>query len=421
MGVVKRVVQPLVAGRTWRAMIHLCLHLVVDLVLWILFVTLVAVSAGLAITVVVGIPLLALTFASSSVGARVQRWRHNELLDAGIPTAPPADRSGSLWRRARRHVGRGRTWREIVHHLVAPLLGLFTAPLALAAWCVPLALVLVPLADAALPAGRRADTWLFTIEGAGAQVGAVVAGVLLLVAAPWVVRGLVVPERALAVGLLGPGPHEALVARVDQLETTRAAAMDAVALERQRIERNLHDGAQQRLVAVAMGLGMAKEKLDDDPETAKALVAEAHEEAKRAIAELRDLARGIHPAVLTDRGLDAAISAVAARCPVPVDVRVDVPVRPSATVEGTAYFVVSELLTNVAKHSGATHAWVAVVRYPDRIVVDVRDDGIGGADVARGSGLAGLRDRVAAADGTFVVSSPPGGPTVVQVVVPCGS
>jgi signal transduction histidine kinase len=170
-----------------------------------------------------------------------------------------------------------------------------------------------------------------------------------------------------------------------------------------------------------MDLGRAKDKLDTDPERAKELVDEAHEEAKRAITEVRDLARGIHPAVLTDRGLDAALSALAARSSVPVDVRVDVAVRPPASVEAAAYFVVSEALANVAKHAGATRASVTVRRTGDRLTVQVQDDGVGGASMERGSGLAGLRDRVGALDGALHVLSPDGGPTVLMAEIPCAS
>lgn len=417
----RRLLRPLVDGRTWRATVHLLAHLWLDLALWAAFLILVVLSVGLAVTVVLAVPLVLLLFASSRFGARLQRWRYNTLADTTLAQPAPLDRSGSWWRRTRRYLGRGLTWREIAHHLVAPLLGVVTGVATLVAWSLPLSLLASPVVLAALGDDRRADLLAGSVtDGRGSLVLAAV-GLVLLVAAPWIVRGLMIPDRALATALLGPSQADLLSARVDHLQATRAAALDAVALERQRIERDLHDGAQQRLVAVAMGLGMAKEKLDDDPVRARELVTEAHEEAKRAIAELRDLARGIHPAVLTDRGLDAAVSALAARSPVPVDVRVAVSPRPHATVEGTAYFVVSELLTNVAKHSGAAHAWVAIVRHGDRLVVDVRDDGIGGADVSRGRGLAGLRDRVAAVDGSFVVSSPPGGPTVIQVVLPCGS
>jgi signal transduction histidine kinase len=170
-----------------------------------------------------------------------------------------------------------------------------------------------------------------------------------------------------------------------------------------------------------MNLGRAKEKLDSDPEGAKDLVAQAHQEAKDSIAALREVVRGVHPAVLTDRGLDAALSALAARSPVPVSLDVDVPQRPSPTVEAIAYFVVSEALTNVAKHSGASRAAVHVEREGDRLLVSVSDDGSGGATEAADGGLAGLRDRVRAVDGTFRLRSSPTGGTTVTVEVPCAS
>src|SRR5690606_34683118 len=188
--------------------------------------------------------------------------------------------------------------------------------------------------------------------------------------------------------LLAPRPADELGARVTQLETSRAAAVDSAETERRRIERDLHDGAQQRLVALAMDLGAARERLEaEDPEAGRRLVADAHEEAKAALREIRDLVRGIHPVILEDRGLDAALSAVVARSPVPVALNVDVASRPSPAVESAAYFVVTEALTNVARHAAATSATVAIERAGDRLVIEVRDDGIGGADPARGTGL----------------------------------
>jgi len=221
--------------------------------------------------------------------------------------------------------------------------------------------------------------------------------------------------------LLGPGRVEQLDERVAELTESRSRVVDAVEVDRQRIERDLHDGAQQRLVALAMDLGRAQDKFDSDPEGARALVADAHREAKQALVELRDLARGIHPAVLTDRGLDAALSAVAARSPVPVKLQVDVPRRPDATIEGIAYFVVCEALTNVAKHAGARRAVVTVVRRGERLLVEITDDGHGGADTNAGTGLGGLRDRVEGVDGWLHVSSPPGGPTTILAELPCAS
>jgi signal transduction histidine kinase len=212
---------------------------------------------------------------------------------------------------------------------------------------------------------------------------------------------------------------------------------------RRRVVRDLHDGAQQRLVSLAMALGMARQKLEKGspggvakgPETARAaeLVGEAHEEAKLALAEIRDLIRGIHPAVLTDRGLDAAISALAGRSPVPTSVEVELDERPPEAVEITAYFVIAEALANVAKHSGASQARISVRRQRDTgdgelsgdsledlLVVEVEDDGGGGADPA-GAGLAGLADRVIVLDGCLTVESPSGGPTRVRAEIPWGS
>jgi len=194
--------------------------------------------------------------------------------------------------------------------------------------------------------------------------------------------------------------------------------VDTAAADLRRIERDLHDGAQARLVALAMDLGLAKEKLLEDPEAAAQMVGEAHGEVKIALQELRDLARGIHPAILTDRGLDAALSSVASRCTVPVAVTVDLPARPAEAIEGIAYFTVSELLQNVSKHSGARHASVDLWRTDDRLMIQVRDDGRGGADASNGSGLAGLAERLGSVDGLFVVSSPAGGPTAITAELP---
>jgi signal transduction histidine kinase len=213
----------------------------------------------------------------------------------------------------------------------------------------------------------------------------------------------------------------ALSNRVDELRARREQLVEVVEAERRRIERDLHDGAQQRLVALAMNLGMAKDKFDRDPTAARALLDEAHADAKQAMVELRNLARGIHPAVLSDRGLDAALSSLAGRAPVPVAVTVSVPERPPAAIETTAYFVVAEALTNIAKHAGATRAAVNVARQNGHLKVEVTDDGVGGADATRGTGLAGLVDRVTAVDGTVRLSSPVGGPTILTVELPCAS
>jgi len=208
--------------------------------------------------------------------------------------------------------------------------------------------------------------------------------------------------------------------RIEVLATTRAGAVDVQETELRRIERDLHDGAQARLVALGMNLGLAEQKLAGDPEAARDLVAEARAGVEQALRELRDLARGVHPPVLTDRGLGAAVASLAHASAVPVVVEEDVPERPPAVVETAAYFVVAEAMANAAKHAKATQITVRIARDADRLVVEVTDDGRGGADLA-GSGLVGLRRRVEALDGTLAVTSPSGGGTVLRAELPCES
>jgi signal transduction histidine kinase len=237
-------------------------------------------------------------------------------------------------------------------------------------------------------------------------------GLLLLLAAPWVARGLVQPDRLLARALLGP-------TRASLLRQARARAMDDSAARLRRIERDLHDGAQTQLVALALRLGMARDELaEGDPVAALRLVDTAHQGAKLALAELRDLVRGIHPPAL-DTGLGPALSTLSARSAVPVSVDIDLPDRPSPAVETIAYYTAAELLANVAKHSAARHAHLSVApARPGWLRITVRDDGIGGARRAPAGGLAGLAHRVGTVDGTLELSSPPGGPTVVTVEIP---
>ena len=208
--------------------------------------------------------------------------------------------------------------------------------------------------------------------------------------------------------------------RIDVLESTRAGAVDVQETEARRIERDLHDGAQARLVALGMNLGMAEQRLAADPEAARGLLTEARLGVEEALRELRELARGIHPPVLTDRGLEAAIAALAHRSAIPVFVTADLPDRPPAAVETAAYFVAAEALTNAAKHAGASRIEVRIVREPKTLVVEVVDDGRGGADPS-GSGLTGLRHRVEALDGTMSVISPSGGGTTLHAELPCAS
>ena len=254
--------------------------------------------------------------------------------------------------------------------------------------------------------------------GHGVQLDWILRGVLLWLAAPWALRVVLLLDRLLITGLLGPTP---LSQRVHDLEQSRADAIDDAAARLRRIERDLHDGTQADLVALAMRLGLAKEKLDAgshaDVARARELIDTAHRAAKEAIVELRDLARGIHPPAL-DTGLEAALSTLAARSAVPVELVVDIPLRPSLAIETIAYFCAAELLTNVAKHSGARRATLEAVHVDGLLRVRVADDGHGGARVDAGRGLAGLASRVRTVDGRLDIASPGGGPTVVTAELP---
>ncbi|GAA3775024.1 sensor domain-containing protein [Plantactinospora mayteni] len=219
--------------------------------------------------------------------------------------------------------------------------------------------------------------------------------------------------------LLAPTPTAALHQRVQQLTETRSQTVDAQAAELRRIERDLHDGAQARLVALSMNIGLAEELMRRDPEAAQRLMAEAREASGQALGELRDLVRGIHPPVLAERGLAGALQALALKLPLPVEVDVELPGRPLAPVESAVYFTAAELLANVAKHSAARNAWIRLRHGDGRLVMVVGDDGVGGADPAGGTGLRGIERRLAAFDGTMFVASPPGGPTTVTMELPC--
>jgi signal transduction histidine kinase len=235
----------------------------------------------------------------------------------------------------------------------------------------------------------------------------------------WVALGLAIP--LILHFVVGRSTRQARLARrVETLETTRRGAVEEQGAELRRIERDLHDGAQARLVALGLSLGMAEQKFETDPEGAQKLVAEARAGVAEALRELRDLARGIHPPVLSDRGLGAALDTLADRSPLPTTVAVELAERPPERVETAAYFVAAEALANAAKHSGASRVGISVSRSNGMLEVEITDDGRGGADPA-GNGLAGLRRRVEALDGTLSVDSPAGGPTTIRAELPCGS
>ncbi|HEY4023474.1 MAG TPA: sensor domain-containing protein [Pseudonocardiaceae bacterium] len=326
----------------------------------------------------------------------------------------PLPRPG-MWEWLRVRYGEAATWREVGYAIlfvtIGPLLYLAVAAFAV----VDLVLLASPLLIAHRgPIALGFENVSSVVEG----IGYFVLGLLLLPAVPYLFGLLAGAHGATARALLQGADDERLRAELGAVSRSRARLVDAFEVERRRIERDLHDGAQQRLVSLTLKLGIAKLDIPEDS-PAHLPVAEAHEQAKALMAELRELIRGLHPRVLTDRGLPAALGELADNASIPVAVDTEIGGRLPTHVEATAYFVVAESLTNVAKHSGATAATVAVRQRSGALTVEVSDNGVGGADPARGSGLTGLADRVAVVNGRMLMSSPIGGPTMVCVELPC--
>ncbi|MFI2351234.1 sensor histidine kinase [Streptomyces sp. NPDC019443] len=360
----------------WKEIAYLLGNLPVALIGFVYVAFAIFTGVGLSVTVI-GLPLLALGLAGARLLGRAERARARALLGVRIDEPSPLFRPHRgeglvprLWTSLKDPVA----WRSVLYSFIRLPWGVLT-----------FSVMMVSL-------------------------------FVLWPVLPFIARGLTNADRAMVRGLLSPSDE--LERRIAELESDRGVVVDTAAADLRRIERDLHDGAQARLVALAMGLGLAKEKLLEDPDTAAAMVDEAHGEVKLALQELRDLARGIHPAVLTDRGLDAALSSVASRCTAPVKVTVDLAQRPAEAIEGIAYFTVSELLQNVSKHAQAKSVTVDVWRANDRLLIQVKDDGRGGARLDGGTGMAGLAERLGAVDGLFVLDSPEGGPTTVTAELP---
>ncbi len=373
-------------------------------------------------------PLLAFSLAAVLLAVpwltQLHRYRLLATTGVDIPPQPPAA-SRWTWPGLAAHTRSRATWRQLGYHLLAAPVLAAAAVAAFAVWLAGALYTLVYAYAWALPTDGLLYRGLSTspggqrlLPGPPVDVYLTAIGLVLLAAAPWLTAGVAALDVRMAQALLGPSRAEELEHRVERLTQTRAGVVDAADAERRRLERNLHDGTQQRLVSLAMNLGMARAQTSSLDEAHQAIAA-AHEEAKAALAELRNLVRGLHPPVLEDRGLDAALSGVTARMPIPVRLTVNVPRRPPPTVEAVAYFVVSEGLTNITKHAQASQADVFVQQTGDRLHVIVTDDGVGGADPARGTGLAGLARRAESVDGTLDIASPPGGPTLLTVDLPC--
>jgi signal transduction histidine kinase len=401
----------------WRDLSYHLLGLPASILAFTLVVTGLSIAISLAI-LIIGLPVTLAVFAVFRWNARLERRRTAYGLGRPIAEAY-RPRTGGLLRQLRIVLGDPQSWKDLAWLSFAGTIGFTASVVVITGWTVLFSLLVLPAWYWSLPNGgvdfgfMRADT---LGEAFLAADVALVAIPLFYLLQRWMTEGM----TRLGAALLRPTREAALRARVTELAATRAGAVDAAAAELERIERDLHDGAQARLVALALDLGMAEERFARDPEGARELVGEAREEAKRALAELRDLARGIRPSMLAERGLAAALTALAARSPIPARVQLDVPDNCPAAVENAAWFVVSEALANAGKHSGAERILVGVHGEAGRLVVEVTDDGRGGADAA-GGGLTGLRKRVEALDGALGVTSPPGGPTTIRAELPCAS
>ncbi|MFE6172771.1 histidine kinase [Streptomyces sp. NPDC056464] len=348
------------------------------------------------------------------------RWSGVEIPGPPGPPPPVPEGSSGVAARYRWIMSDPQTRREWVWVLVDPLAGAFFAflPLALilsGVWGVFLAFFGVPLS------AEWDGLWyqFIPIEGRATAVLAGVLGALQLPLALWSAPRAVRRHALYTRSMLAPSESEMMAGRIQHLTATRSDAVDTQMAEIRRIERDLHDGAQARLVAMGMTLDAAEHLLESNPEAVRALLIEARESSSKALEELRDLVRGIHPPVLADRGLIDAVRALAMVCPVPTEVRADLPGRPRTPVESAAYFAVSEILTNVAKHSGADRAWIDIHYDPGMLRITVTDDGHGGADASRGTGLRGIERRLATFDGVLAVNSPVNGPTMVTMELPC--
>ncbi|MET7680789.1 sensor domain-containing protein [Streptomyces sp. NPDC005423] len=402
----------------WRAVAYLATGVVAGVGVLVALVFLVAVGGVLTLALVGVVPLAVTPLVGRPVASAERR--RLRLVDHAPAPRPPhrTPPAAGPWSWYTTRLRERLTWREFGHALLfAGLLWPAEALVVTVALAVPLALTLTPLLLATAGDGRGTKVLKhWTVSEWPTAVGVALLGVLLLAAGAYVLG--VAAGAAAGLTRLLIAPHDAeLGVRIVELTRSRVRLVDAFEAERRRIERDLHDGAQQRLVALTMTLGLAR--LDAPPGPLAGQLATAHAEAGKALAELRELVHGIHPKVLTDYGLAAAVADAADRSTVPVDVDLHLPGRLPPAVESAAYFVVCEALANVARHSGAGRARVTGGHSGARLSLEIRDDGHGGADAGAGTGLTGLADRISVLNGRLALSSPPGGPTLLRVEIPC--
>jgi len=392
---------------SWSAIRYLAIGAASSMVSWFVLVGMLFVL--LMCPFGVGIPAVPHALKLIRYPVNFERRRAARLLDepipepyrSGNPVTDPASRRDLGW--------------LAFHAATGFVIGIFAIALPLGGLRQIVAAIVWPTVDGGVESslGFMVTSWplaaLSAVTGAGM--------IALLFLYPRLARW----QASIARKLLAPAPGVVLTDRVVELAASRAAALEAHGAELRRLERDLHDGTQARIAAVVLQLGIADSLFDRDPRRARELLGKAQDTATGALAELRSVVRSIHPPLLTDRGLDGAVKALADRCPVPCTVDVLSDSRRPAAVEAAAYFVVAEVLTNITKHSGAEHAWITLNGTADTLLIEIRDDGHGGADESGGSGLSGIRKRAEAFDGTLQLSSPAGGPTVLKVELPCGS
>jgi signal transduction histidine kinase len=409
-------------GLTWRSAIFLLIHMAFGIAYFVGLVVLIPLSFGLVPVFGVGILLMALTMIGWRGAAMLERNLMRAAFGIEVPSPYRKLPDGNVFRKWRAWTVDPATWKDLAYLLLAFPIATLEFAVSVAVWATAGSFLLLPLTQAIVGGTGMINfggNLTYAIHNPVEALPFVPLGAGLMFVAIYVTRIMAVGHASFARLLLGPSENQLLRSRTAHLQASRARGVDAAESERRRIERDLHDGAQQQLLAVAMDIGRARAKLESDPEAARALIEQAHVGAREAITELRNLARGIYPAILTDRGLDPALSALAARAPVPVEVNVDLPTRPPAAVESIAYFIVAEALSNIAKYARATRAGIEVTRDGQWVIVEITDNGVGGANAQSGGGLAGLADRAATIDGILTVNSPLGGPTVIRADLPC--
>jgi signal transduction histidine kinase len=400
------------AAATWLRVLYLLLAFPLGLAYFIALVTGIALGVGLAI-VWVGIPILLITLLCWRGAAGLERALARRLLRVHIPSPKHMGPGLSLWQRLKLLVRDPVTWKSLVFVALKFPLGVIGFAVTVGLGFVSLVLALAPAVVAFTPV----TFFGWVMESPAEAVPMVPVGILGVLLLLNLINGMAWLWGLFARLMLGPSTVQ-LHERVDDLRHARARIIEAADAERRRLERDLHDGAQQRLVALALTLGVAEAKLKKGPEGVAPLLASAREEAHQAVQELRELARGLHPALLSDRGLGPALDALAGRAPVPVTVTGVPEERLPPPVESAAYFVTAESLTNIAKYANANAASVSLSIHHGVLRLDVTDDGVGGADPAGGTGLRGLRDRVEALDGQLMVLSPEGAGTTVIAEIP---